>query len=114
MRFIMAGSLQHAVSVAVTDCEWRQFAADRFIDQDGEEVRYLTDPDMLRGHSEDTVVYVSYEGTDSYSNDKYREWKRKMHILEGSRATRRDPPITERVREAMKAAREANQKAGYA
>lgn len=112
MRFIMAASLQHAVSVAITDCEWKQIRQDRFIDQDGEEVRYLSDPDMLRGCAEGTIVYVYYSGP--HRNERLREdWNRKMHMLAASRAVRKDPPMTDRVKEARRKAWEADKMAGY-
>lgn len=113
MRFIMAASLQHAVSSAVTDCEWKQIRQDRFIDQDGEEVRYLSDPDMIRGCAPGTIVYYASHGPRSNSLKGWQEWRRKTAMVEASRAVFKDPPMTERVKEARKAAWEANKRAGY-
>ena len=109
----MACSLQHAISTAVTDCEWEQTARDRFIDQDGEEVRYLNDPDILRGCAEGTIIYVTHAGTGSLSHSAYDQWMRKRQLLDATRAWPKDAPVTERVKEARKAAWEANQKAGF-
>lgn len=114
MRFIMAKSLQHAVSVAITDCEWKQTAQDRFIDHEGEEVRYMSDPDVLRGCAPGTIVYYASHGPKSDSLTAWRGWRHKMAMVEASRAVFRDPPITDRVKEARKAAWEAHQRSGYA